>query len=58
MTKRFENSTYGIPKGILRLYVLRKGFAKFKIEQQPLSILDASGGIGQFSFGLPKEVIR
>ena len=50
LSKRFKNNIYGTPKGMLRLYALREDFAKFEIgEQKTLSILDAGGGMGQFS---------
>lgn len=50
LSKRFKNNIYGTPKGMLRLYALREDFSKFEIgEQKTLSILDAGGGMGQFS---------
>ena len=50
LTKRFKNNIYGTPKGLLRLYALREDFDKFKIgAEKSLSILDAGGGMGQFS---------
>ena len=50
LTKRFKNNIYGTPKGMLRLYALREDFSKFEIgEKDKLSILDAGGGMGQFS---------
>lgn len=50
LTKRFKKNIYGTPKGMLRLYALRDDFSKFNIgQEEPLSILDAGGGMGQFS---------
>jgi len=57
LSKRFKNNIYGTPKGMLRLYALREDFSKFNLaqaasineEEQALSILDAGGGMGQFS---------
>lgn len=50
LTKRFKNNIYGTPKGLLRLYALREDFDKFKIgTKESLSVLDAGGGMGQFS---------
>lgn len=56
LTKRFKRNIYGTPKGMLRLYALRDDFAKFKIGQKErLSILDAGGGMGQFSSELAAQ---
>lgn len=50
LSKRFKNNIYGTPKGMLRLYALREDFAQFEIgDKKKLSILDAGGGMGQFS---------
>lgn len=50
LIKRFKNNIYGTPKGMLRLYALREDFSNFGIgENKPLAILDAGGGMGQFS---------
>ena len=50
LTKLFQNNIYGTPKGQLRLYALREDFAKCEIGSKgPLTILDAGGGMGQFS---------
>ena len=50
LSQRFKNNIYGTPKGMLRLYALREDFAKFNIgEGNVLSVLDAGGGMGQFS---------
>jgi S-adenosylmethionine-dependent methyltransferase len=56
LTKRFKNNIYGTPKGLLRLYALREDFDKFKIgTKEPLSVLDAGGGMGQFSSELAAQ---
>lgn len=56
LTKRFKNNIYGTPKGLLRLYALREDFDKFKIgAEKSLSILDAGGGMGQFSSELAEQ---
>ncbi|CCK75220.1 SAM-dependent methyltransferase [Oleispira antarctica RB-8] len=56
LTTRFKNNIYGTPKGMLRLYALREDFAKFKIgDKELLSILDAGGGMGQFSSELAEK---
>lgn len=56
LSKRFKNNIYGTPKGILRLYALREDFAKFNIGNEGLlSILDAGGGMGQFSSELAEK---
>lgn len=56
LTKRFKKNIYGTPKGMLRLYALREDFSKFNIgQEEPLSILDAGGGMGQFSSELAKK---
>lgn len=56
LTKRFKNNIYGTPKGMLRLYALREDFTKFEIgNKSPLSILDAGGGMGQFSSELARK---
>ena len=56
LSKRFKKNIYGTPKGMLRLYALREDFAKFELgDQQPLSILDAGGGMGQFSSELAQK---
>lgn len=56
LSKRFKKNIYGTPKGMLRLYALREDFSKFEIiDKQPLSILDAGGGMGQFSSELAQK---
>ncbi len=53
LSKRFKNNIYGTPKGLLRLYALREDFSKFELgANNKLSVLDAGGGMGQFSLEL------
>lgn len=50
LSRRFKNNIYGTPKGLLRLYALRQDFAKFELgANTKLTVLDAGGGMGQFS---------
>lgn len=50
LSTRFKNNIYGTAKGMLRLYALREDFSQFRIgDKKKLSILDAGGGMGQFS---------
>mgnify|MGYP000507113195 FL=1 len=56
LSKRFKNNIYGTPKGMLRLYALREDFSNAEIgNQYPLTILDAGGGMGQFSSELAEK---
>lgn len=56
LSHRFKNNIYGTPKGMLRLYALRDDFNKTGITQSsPLKILDAGGGMGQFSCELASQ---
>ena len=63
LSKRFKRNIYGTPKGVLRLYALREDFAKFNLGKdnadhknaKTLSILDAGGGMGQFSAELAAQ---
>ena len=53
---RFKNNIYGTPKGMLRLYALRDDFNNAGlIKSSPLTILDAGGGMGQFSSELANQ---
>lgn len=56
LTQRFKNNIYGTPKGMLRLHALREDFFKFEIGiKGPMSVLDAGGGMGQFSSELAEK---
>ncbi len=63
LSQRFKKNIYGTPKGMLRLFALREDFAKFDLAQrlsskdtnQALDILDAGGGMGQFSCELAEN---
>lgn len=59
LAERFQRNIYGGLKGNIRLAVLARDFADYlpiapfgSGEQQPLRILDAGGGQGQFSLAL------
>lgn len=56
ISQTFKQNIYGTPKGLLRLHALREDFAKQQIDnQENLHILDAGGGMGQFSSELAEK---
>jgi S-adenosylmethionine-dependent methyltransferase len=56
ISQTFKQNIYGTPKGLLRLHALREDFANHCIGMgDSLNILDAGGGMGQFSSELAAQ---
>lgn len=56
LAEKFARNIYGTPKGRLRLKILRdRMLAELPLDDQPLQVLDAGGGLGQISAWLARK---
>jgi len=56
LAEKFARNIYGTPKGRLRLKILRdRMLAELPLDQPPLQVLDAGGGLGQISAWLARK---